>query len=105
MDYKKQIAQKQIAQTILQQLNGSKFLAMTGAKNLGYGENYLSFKIGRNASKCNHIKIVLNDLDLYDMHFIRIRKGQIIKDDVVKNLYHDMLQKVFTEQTGLYTSL
>lgn len=100
MDYN-----KQIAQTILQQLNGNKFIAMTGAKNLSYGEKCLSFKIGRNAGNYNHIKIVLNCLDLYDMHFIKIRKYKIIKDDVVKNVYNDMLQNVFTEQTGLYTSL
>ena len=100
MDYN-----KQIAQIILQQLNGNKFIAMTGAKNLCYGENYLSFKIGRNASNYNHIKIVLNGLDLYDMHFIKIRKCQIIKDDVIKNVYNDMLQKVFKEKTGLNTSL
>lgn len=96
---------KQIAQIILQQLNGNKFIAMTGAKNLSYGENYLSFKIGRNASNYNHIKIVLNDLDLYDMHFIIIRKYKIIKDDVIENLYYDMLQNVFTKKTGLNTSL
>ena len=95
----------QVATTILQQLGGNKFIAMTGAKNFGSIEKGLSFKIGRNSSGYNHVKIVLNSLDLYDMHFIKVRKCRIVKDDEVCGLYDDMLQRTFTDKTGLYTHL
>ena len=37
---------QQVAKTILQQLGGNKFIAMTGAKNFGSSKNSLQFKIG-----------------------------------------------------------
>lgn len=38
-----------IAETILQQLGGNKFVVMTGAKNFVALENGIKFNIGRNA--------------------------------------------------------
>ena len=96
---------QEIAKTILEQLGGNKFIAMTGAKNLGAGESYLSFKIMRNASKATHIKITLNSMDVYDMEFIKCRKFDATTLHVVNNIYAEDLQSVFTQKTGLYTSL
>jgi len=107
------------AQTILNQLGGSKFVAMTGAKNFVALENGIKFNIGRNASKANTVKITVNGLDLYDIDFIkftpfktninyttctvttRAEKTEIIKS--YNDCYCDMIQEIFTNVTGLYT--
>lgn len=99
-----------VARTILQQLGGNKFLAMTGARNLlnlGHG---LSFKLPkRSGNPVNYVKITLDSMDLYTMEFGRVgmRKGEL-KYTVLKTiggLYFDQLQPIFTETTGLYTHL
>ena len=101
----------EVAQTILQQLGGNKFIAMTGAKRFVAHEDGLSFSLGRNASNANYVKITLNGKDLYDVKFERVTTNKttfemkrVVKAEE-KDLYCDMLQSTFTEITGLYTSL
>ena len=94
-----------IANEILKQLGGNKFIAMTGAKNLGAGENYLVFKIGKNAGNINYIKITLNSLDTYDVTYSKVWGMKITTKAESKGLYNDMLQADFTAKTGMYTSL
>ena len=60
-----------IAATILAQLGGSRFIAMTGAKNLVNHGSALTFKIGRNSSKANMVRVTLNSDDTYTVDFIR----------------------------------
>ncbi|MBR5728838.1 MAG: hypothetical protein IKX61_01335 [Prevotella sp.] len=62
-----------IAQTILSQLGGRQFVAMTGAKNLVAMDNGLRFKIGRNASRANLVKVILRGDDTYTMQFWQYR--------------------------------
>ena len=93
------------AKTILQQIGGNRFLAMTGAKNLIGGVNSLSMKIGRNAKKVTHVRIVLNHLDLYDVEFLSIRNLNVKTVDTASGIYADDLQRVFTGGTGLDTHL
>ena len=96
----------EIAEEILRQLGGNKFCVMTGAKNFGGGENYLSMKIGRNSSNSNHLTITLNSMDLYDMKFFKFSKdGRTSSVKEYKGLYNDMLRDQFTAHTGMYTSL
>jgi hypothetical protein len=66
-----------VAKTILNQLGGNKFAAMTGAKNFVDCGDALSMKIGRNKTSSNYLKITLNM----------------------------MLDDMFTAHTGMYTSL
>lgn len=94
-----------VAKTILEQLGGNKFVVMTGAKNLGGTENSLSFRIGRNSSKSNCVKIVLNGSDLYDITFSHIRKFDLIEDQVYNDIYNDQLVEIFERYTGLRTKL
>lgn len=97
-----------IAKTILSQLGGSKFLAMTGAKNIfSHQEGALSFKLPSKFATdgINHVKVTLDASDTYTMTFGKIW-GSKFKVVAEKSLiYHDMLQSVFTEVTGLDTSL
>lgn len=94
------------AKTILQQLGGNKFIAMTGAKNLVGDNDSLTMKIMRNKSKAQYLTIRLNSLDLYDMQFKSIDKGLNLIVRVEKNnIYCDDLQQIFTSVTGLNTRL
>lgn len=95
-----------IATTILQQLGGSKFIAMTGAKNLGNGGNYLQMTLPKNQSKAKYLTITLNELDTYEMEFSNMDK-EFNKIVVAKhtNVYADTLRKVFASVTKFETSL
>ena len=96
----------QVGATILQQLGGNKFIAMTGAKNfIGIDDNTIGFKIGRNAKGVNYVKIHLNGMDTYDMEFLNVRAGNVKTISKADGIFNDMLQDTFTEHTGLYTSL
>ena len=65
---------QEIANTILSQFGGNKFVVMTGAKNFVAIENGIRFNIGRNGSKANMVKVVLSWDDTYTMQFIKIGK-------------------------------
>ena len=109
----------EIAKEILRQLGGRRFMVMTGAKDFcsEKGANWIEFKIGRNASKANFIKITLTGNDDYTMEFYKVSwprwnpkkaefteyKKKLIKQ--IDGLYCDMLADTFTEETGLYTRL
>lgn len=96
---------KRIAGTILMQLGGNKFLAMTGSK-LQYCDNYTScYELRRNIVGAKYMKITLNAMDTYDMGFISLRKDEIKTVAAHKGIYDDMLQSIFTQVTGLNTHL
>tara|TARA_B100002019_G_scaffold287344_1_gene299187 strand:- start:321 stop:848 length:528 start_codon:yes stop_codon:yes gene_type:complete len=99
------IENKNIAKTILQQLGGNKFIAMTGAKNLGFTNNGLQMKIGRNSKGITHVIINLKSTDTYDMEFIKIRGTSYKVVKKLKGVYADQLQNIFTKFTGLRTRL
>ena len=108
-----------IAETILSQLGGQKFIVMTGSKNFTHSNNghTLNMKLARNGSKANHLKITLNAMDTYDMEFIKVslpkvnpktgefKEGKVVTVQKFTDVYCDQLQEMFTRVTGLYTRL
>jgi hypothetical protein len=95
-----------VSKTILQQLGGGRFIAMTGAKNLTGGDNTLSFKIGRFAGlKITHVRIELTLDDLYTMTFLNCSRYDYKEIEKVEGVYAEDLQRIFTETTGLKTCL
>ena len=93
---------KQIAKTILQQLGGNKFIAMTGAKNLGFTDKGLQMKIGRNSKGVTHVIIDLDrGKDLYDIEFVKVRGTKRTTVKKLKGIYADQLGEIFTRYTGL----
>ena len=95
-----------VAKTILSQLGGNKFCAMTGAKNFLDHGDALSMKIGRNSSNSNYLKITLNMMDLYDVHFSKVSKmGEEKSVKEYNNVFNDMLVEIFESHTGMYTKL
>lgn len=98
---------KTVATEIFRQLGGYKFITTTGSRNFIYTESSLSFKVGSMAQNgVTHITIELNSLDLYDMTFFRCGAKIGIKTIATHcDLYADMLCKIITKETGLYTRL
>lgn len=97
------------AETVLKQLGGGRFIAMTGAKNFLKGKNFIQFDIPKAKDGINRVTIRLTSMDLYDMEFgmMRTIKGipTYFPKGKMKGLYDDMLQESFTSRTGLNTSL
>ncbi len=105
------------AQTILQQLGVNKFVVMTGSKNFLYAERsetvnneWLRMDLTRNKAGVNRLKITLDANDTYTMHFYKqVIKNYvdvvITKEQTFEGIYCDQLQEIFTQVTGLYTSL
>lgn len=96
-----------IAQTILQQLGGGRFITMTGARNLVDHGNALSFRLPSRFAKggINYVKIELNGLDLYDITFGKVWGTDFKVLATEEGLYNDMLIPTFEQTTHLYTSL
>lgn len=108
-----------IAETILQQLGGGRFVVMTGSKDMIAIDGGLRMSLARNASKANRLEITLTGMDTYNMKFYRFtpwrfstRGGQFReypeKVTTVKEyngIYCDQLQELFTNVTGMYTRL
>jgi len=81
-----------VAQTILRQLGGNKFIAMTGAKNLLATDKGLQCKIGTGATDgITHLRIDLVN-DLYTMTFL---KGRGTSSKTIATV----------EKTGMHPSL
>ena len=93
-----------VANEIRRQL-GNKALTMMGAKNLVAGDDYLSFRIGRNAKGVNYIKITLNPKDLYDIEFGKIRGMNYKVKKAVNDVYFDQMHDIIEQNTGMYLSL
>lgn len=110
-----------VAEIILSQLGGNKFIAMTGSKNFVAAGNTLRMTLAKNASKANRLYITLGSDDLYTMHFFKYtaggwrvnhkagtvteKKEKIEEVKTFYGVYCDQLQELFTEVTKLYTSL
>lgn len=100
-----------IATTILSQLGGRRFSAMTGAKDFIALEDGVRFKIGRNGTSANTVTITLNGKDLYDLVFERVSLSRKTRDVTRKivadasDIFAEDLTSVFTSKTGLLTSL
>lgn len=94
---------KEIASTILAQLGGNKFCAMTGAKNLGFTKTGLVFKLPSRFAKSgiNHVEIALNGFDTYTLTFSKIWGTTFKTISRHTDVYCDMLQDVFTNETGV----
>lgn len=98
-----------IAEEILRQLGGMKFIAMTGARHLLAGESDLKFQIpsGFALQGINVVKITLDPSDTYTIMFMRfrVRTGECKTIKQIDGVYADQLREIFTNETGLYCTL
>lgn len=98
----------QVARTILQQLGGNGFIAMTGAHTLLSHENKrggLSLKF-KGSRKANYLEVTLDHSDTYDLRFCQIGRNFNVKEvEQIDGVYCDMLQDIFKRVTGLDTQM
>ena len=99
-----------IAKTILEQIGGRRFAAMTGSKDFIDMGNGLRMSLARNKTSANRLDIIYDaGADLYNMRFYRRTFSKKTfecktKDIAVhEGIYFDMLEEMFTMVTGLYT--
>lgn len=98
-----------VANTILQQLGGRKFIVMTGAKDFLGNENSLMFGLPRTRdfvkNGINKVRITLEPRDTYKVEFFKLRGVNIKTVAETSGIYADVLQRTFTAYTGLDTRL
>ena len=101
-----------LAKTILEQLAGGKFIAMTGSREFIDLGNGLRMNLARNKTSANRLEIILDRAtDTYTMKFFRQtfskKTFEVSKKDIalLEGVYCDMLEEMFTSVTGLYTRL
>ena len=99
--------QIEVANTIIAQLGGEKFLAMTGAKDIFAMEEGVTFKIPGTMTRnnINYIRIFLDPSDTYTVEFWKYEKMRGNKLAEHSMVYDDQLQDIFTAETGLDTHL
>lgn len=99
----------QIANTILSQLGGNRFIAMTGAKNFIALQSGLQLDLPKKAhyvkNGITRLWIELTPADTYTIRAWKIRGMNAYQVDLVENVYCDELQSHFTDLTGLDTHL
>lgn len=99
-----------IANTILAQLGGRRFISMTGARNFVGGVNYLMFSLPAGLAKdsINKVRITLDWTDTYIFEALKVSRGPELKFETIEKLeyvYADDLEDIFTRVTGLDTHL
>ena len=80
-----------VARSILDQLGGERFVAITGARELVGSADSLTFKLGVNPKRVSQVRVTLTSADLYSVTFFRIGKAPQIESDV----YCNMLEACF----------
>lgn len=97
----------QVAQTILSQLGGNRFIAMTGAKDFLGSENSLQFRLPKIVNGISHVRIVLDIDDTYIVEFLKWNARKLEMHITARHtgIYCDKLQELFTNETGLFTTL
>lgn len=95
------------SQTIIDQLGGSKFVAMTGARDFLSTASGIVFSIPKADMGINRVRIDLNAMDLYALSFFRFVEstGKLSKVHSVSGCRVENLRMAFERTTGLRTSL
>lgn len=104
---------QQMADEVLRQLGGRRFIVMTGAKNFLHDGTqmwfYLPAKPGYTLNNINKVVIRLDADDTYTVSFVRARLlRRRLEETLIAHMhgvYADQLQGVFTQHTGLQTQL
>ena len=98
------MADLRVANTILAQLGGRGFVAMTGAYCLAGGENFLRLRF-RGSRRHNFLQVTLTPDDLYDIEISQVGRSQVRHRERLEGVYADQLQEVFRGITGLETRM
>jgi hypothetical protein len=98
-----------ISETILAQLGGQRFKAMTGAKNFSHNDSMLAFQLPRGTTKNKAVQVYIHydaGKDLYEMSFYRFKRDYTpVEIEIIYDLDVEAMRSVFVDRTGLYLSL
>lgn len=98
-----------VAETILEQLGGRRFIAFTGATKFVGSVYSLSFTLpgdGFCKNGINRVNIELMPSDTYTVKFYRLRRGTpLVTVSEHTDIYFDQLQELFENETGLVVHL
>lgn len=106
-----------IATTILEQLGGSMFIAMTGSKDFLHGDNHLQFRLPRGGikNKATNVRIeLLADDSGYKLTFLKVSRKldkalgfKIPHVETVSEteVIPENMREAFTRETGLDCTL
>jgi hypothetical protein len=95
----------QVANTILQQLGGAQFVAMTGASKFCAGDSFLQFCLPKCNDGINKCRIMLTPADTYTVEFFRVTGTTFERKLEFTDVYCDNLPDLFEASTGLYVTL
>ncbi len=93
-----------VAETILAQLGGGRFIMMTGAKNILGDASSLQLRF-QGSQKANSLRVVLESDDTYTVEFFKIRGISCREVSSLSMVQASSLRTVFESATGLRTSL
>lgn len=100
---------KEIAETILSQIGGRRFITMTGAKNFVAINSGLQFDLPKTPhyvrDGISRLHIVLTPMDEYKITAYKIRGMSVKEISVTDGVHAPELAEVFTSLTGLDTHL
>ena len=100
-------ARLRIANTILAQLGGNRFIVMTGARQFVAIELGLVFTLPARLAKLgiNKVRVELAASDTYTMTALKVnaRQGDAIEVLQESGVYCDQLEQTFEDLTGVYT--
>lgn len=98
-----------IAHTILQQLGGQHFVAMTGARALMHSPHSLAFQLPARfaVDGIDRVKVTLRPDDTYNVTFGKWKPRElriaVVRED--SNVPAESLRAIFTRRTGLQVVL
>lgn len=92
-----------IANQILGQLGGNKFIAMTGATC--FSDNNTLIAKFKGSKIANIMYITLNSMDLYDVRICKFKGCEVKEVANQCNVYNEDLKSYFEKITGLRVSL
>lgn len=92
-----------VANTILHQLGGRAFIAMTGARDFIADGTTLAFRVPGHMTRerINGVRVKLDPSDTYSVEFIRIRGSVTTSISRHELVYADQLANLFAATTGL----
>jgi hypothetical protein len=94
-----------VTDTIIEQLGGARFAAMTGATfAVSETDQYVNVKF-KGSAKANWMQVKLQADDTYTVTFMTARGLNIKGGATYDMVYASDLQRLFTNVTGLYTRL
>ena len=96
-----------IAKTVLEQIGGNRFIAMTGAKNFVAPTDGLMFSLPSRFAKngINRVRITLHVDDTYSVGFYKFNRNRLTIVSEFDGLFAEDLAPTFEDVTGLCTRL